>query len=153
MISRILACLLLSLAAAACDGATEPEGIEGLYEVATVNGDDPPEYINWNGSQEGGTQLTGALLRIIPPDSIALALVTRTVEDGDAGPKQTEVFRGTYQVEAGHITTSMLRSDTDRPLGFAAGAVLDGRIDLTVNMLAPAYTGYFSYPVSMSFRR
>lgn len=144
---------LLVVALAACDGLSEPEGVEGRYAVYTVNGDRPPAVLL---APPGGgrTEAVDATLLLRAPDQVAVELATRVVgPDGTPGPVNRVAYAGTYKVEGGFITMGRLEAADGRGAD-AEGVVISPReVAVTLEIPAPPSQGLYTYPVALVLRR
>lgn len=140
--------LLLS----ACDGTSEPQGVEGRYSVYSVNGQKPPAPVRGDAS---GTQVqvVDAQLTLSAPSTASVELATRVREaNGTVGATTRTTYTGTYQLNGDVLALSNLQGEGTQ-VG-AQGVVISPReVAVTLHIAAPAYTGYFTYPVALIVRR
>lgn len=143
----------LLVLAAACDGTSEPSGVEGRYSVQTVNGQQPPAAVT---SVSGGQlQVVDATLELDAPNA-TIELETRVMgTNGTAGAATSTTYSGTYQVSGDVITFSTLSSSAGQGVGVQAqGVVVSSReVAVTMNFAFAASQGFFTYPVSLILRR
>lgn len=139
---------LLALALAACDGASEPSGVEGRYSVHSVNGHLPPTTVRT------GVQVVDATLQLDEANA-TVELRTRAVgADGSAGAATTTTYGGTYQASGDVLAFSQLSTGDDGFRVHAEGVVISPReVVVTLHVPIPAYQGFSTYPVSLILRR
>jgi hypothetical protein len=143
---------LLALAAAACDGAAEPSGVEGRYSVHSVNGRPPPALVTTTFS--GAVQVVDARLELDAPEA-TVELETRLVSaNGAAGATTRTTYSGTYQASGDVITFGTLEPSDEGPGVRAEGVVISPReVVVTLHFAVASSQGYFTYPVSLILRR
>lgn len=144
---------LLALAAAACDGTSEPGGVEGRYSVHSVNGQRPPAGVR--GTAGGGMmQVVDARLELDEPNAV-VELETRLVAaNGTASAATTTTYSGTWQASGDVITFAMLTPSDGGPGVRAEGVVVSPReVVVTLHFAVASSQGFFTYPVSLILRR
>jgi hypothetical protein len=142
---------LLALAAA-CEGTSEPNGVEGRYSVHTANGQRPPAGV---AAVFGGQlQVVDATLELDAPNAV-VELETRTVEpNGTSSASTTTTYTGTYQASGDVITFEMLTPSDGSPRVRAEGVVVSPReVVVTLHFALASSQGFFTYPVSLILRR
>lgn len=146
------AAALLVLVLAACDGTSGPQGVEGRYGVYSVNGQKPPAPVRGDGSG-GVLQVVDAQLTLSAPGTASVELATRMrAADGTVGATTRTTYTGTYQQNGDVLALSNLRAEGTQ--ASAQAVVISPReVAITLHIPAPAYTGYFTYPVALIVRR
>jgi hypothetical protein len=146
------AAALLVLVLAACDGTSEPQGVEGHYGVYSVNGQKPPAPVRGDGSG-GVVQVVDARLTLSAPGTASVELATRMrAADGTVGATTRTTYTGTYQQNGDVLTLGNLQAEGTQVR--AEGVVISPReVAVTLHIAVPAYTGYYTYPVALIVRR
>ena len=151
-IRRILV-LASALMVAACDSASEPEGVEGRYSLSTAAGGDLPIWANWNGSQGSGRQLREGTLRLREPDQLEVVLQSRMLnEQGQATMSMSDTLRGTWEVQGEQLKLTAQGAGL-YAIGPAATVSSNRRINAVLYLVTPSYVGYGSIPVDVTFTR
>lgn len=152
--SLVRALVLLAFAVAACEGTSEPSGVEGRYSVHSVNGRRPPTPVT--GTPSGSlVQVVDAHLELDEPNAV-VELETRVVgTNGAAGAATTTTYSGTYEASGDVITFGLLASSgADGVRVHAEGVVISPReVVVTLHIPVASSQGFFSYPVSLILRR
>ncbi len=152
-IGLIRALLPLLALAAACEGTSEPGGVEGRYTVQAVNGKRPPVAVR--GTAAGGTlQVVDARLDLDPPNAV-VELKTRLVAgNGTAGAPATTTYSGAWRASGDIITFELLDASDGGPRVRAEGVVVSPReVAVTLHFAVSSSEGYFTYPVSLILGR
>lgn len=150
---RILALVpLLAAALAACDGTSEPSGVEGRYSVYSVNGDRPPRAVR--GDPSGGVvQVVDARLELDAPNA-TVELETRVMANGTAGQTTSTTYSGTYTAAGDVLTFGALSTGENGIRVGAQGVVISPReVAVTLHIPGPSYQGFNVYPVALVLRR
>ncbi|HEU0298336.1 MAG TPA: hypothetical protein VFR37_02755, partial [Longimicrobium sp.] len=105
------AAALLVMALSACDGASEPQGVEGRYGVYSVNGHKPPVPVR--GDPSGAqVQVVDAQLTLSAPNAASVLVATRVRgADGTVGATTRTTYTGTYQQNADRLVLSNLQAE------------------------------------------
>ncbi len=135
---------LLALALAACDGTSEPSGVEGRYAVYTVNGQRPPTTVF---AQQccGERQVVDAAVRLGDDGTISVELATRGIApSGTVGEVERATYSGTFQQHGDVLVMEWLQGPEFRVR--ADGIVISPReVGVTLR--------FFQYPVFIIARR
>ena len=146
------AAALLVLVLGACDGTSEPQGVEGRYGVYSVNGQKPPAPVRGDGSG-GVLQVVDAQLALSAPNVASVELATRMrAADGTVGAITRTTYTGTYQRNGDVLTLSTLQGEGTQ-VSAQAVVISPREVAVTLHFAVASYTGYFTYPVALIVRR
>jgi hypothetical protein len=150
---RRIAFLALAAMLAACEGSTVPDGVEGVYNLSTVDGRGLPVWANPTGVQGTGRELRGGTLRLRAPDQVELVLRSRLYDvDGAAPQNVADTLHGTYTMQ-GTVPVLDVQAKGFYWLEPVVRVVSGRRLDGVLHVVAPAYTGYTALLVDASFTR
>lgn len=138
-----LACLLLAgVVFAACDGTSDPEGVEGRYSAHAVNGRELPAtvFASWSFGQE---QVVDADVRLGEDGKASVELARRLVRpDSTVGPTGRTTYTGTFRQVGDRLEIGSLRSPDGLQVP-AQGVVISPReIAVTLRFYPLSSTGY-----------
>lgn len=150
---RMLALVpLLAATLAACDGTSEPSGVDGRYSVYSVNGHRPPLAVR--GDPSGAVvQVVDARLELDAPNA-TVELETRMMANGTAGETTTTTYTGTYSAAGDVLAFGALSTGENGVRIGAQGVVISPReVAVTLHIPGPSYQGFSTYPVALILRR
>jgi hypothetical protein len=150
------AVVLLAVLLAACEGTSDPVGVEGTYSLHTVNGARAPVPVTTH-PMGGVTQVLDADVRLRGNGVVSVELTTRVVDhSGVTGPEERVTYEGTFEQRADVLLIRQME-----PVGGRGpdavnvdGVVISPReIAVTMQFAVASYAGFYTYPVSIIARR